>query len=154
MVVLGVGSSFRGMLAQWTLLVLTEKIGGTGQPMSTECYLLSMTTRSERDAAEASSGCRYSVLLEMPYFCAPHMLIVDTMHNLFLGSAKHFMKSIPMDRMLLSNTQFELLQQCMDRISAPANIGRIPYKIQSGFVSFTADQWKNWVIYIFTACNA
>lgn len=112
--------------------------------------LLSTTTKSERDAAEASSGCRYSVLLKLPYLNAPRMLIVDPMHNLFLGSAKHFMKSILIDRMLLSNTQFDLLQQRMDRISAPANIGRIPYKMQSGFASFTADQWKNWV----TACNA
>ena len=32
--------------------------------------LLSTTTKSERDAAEASSGCRYSVLLELPYLNA------------------------------------------------------------------------------------
>ena len=62
------------------------------------------------------------------------------------SSAKHFMK-IVIERMLLSNSQFELLQHRMDRISAPATIGRIPCKIQSGFASFTADQWKNWVIY-------
>ena len=110
------------------------------------CPLLSMTTKSERAAAETSSGCHYSVLLELPYLNAPRMLIVDPMHNLFLGSAKHFMK-IVIERMLLSNSQFELLQHRMDRISAPATIGRIPCKIQSGFASFTADQWKNWVIY-------
>ena len=40
-----------------------------------------MTTKSYRDDAESSSSCRYSVLLELPYFDAPHMLIVDPMHN-------------------------------------------------------------------------
>ena len=29
-------------------------------------------------------------------------------------------------------------------------IGRIPHKIKSGFASFTADQWKNWVVYYST----
>ena len=110
-------------------------------------HLLSMKTKSERDAAETSSGYRYSILLELSYFDPPRMLIVDPMHNLFLGSAKHFMKAIIIERMLLSSGQFELLQQRVDRISAPPNIGRIPHKLQSGFASFTADQWKNWVIY-------
>jgi hypothetical protein len=32
---------------------------------------------------------RYSVLLELPYFNAPRMCIIDTMHNLLLGTAKH-----------------------------------------------------------------
>ena len=109
--------------------------------------LLSTTTKTERAAAESSSGCRYSVLLDLPYLNAPRMLIVDPMHNLFLGSAKHFMKAIVVERMLLSNSQFDLLQHRMDRFSVPPNIGRIPHKIQSGFASFTADQWKNWVIY-------
>ena len=35
---------------------------------------------------------------------------------------------------------------------APMDIGRIPYKIHSGFASFTADQWKNWVNYYSLLC--
>ena len=35
----------------------------------------------------------------------------------------------------------------MDRIKVPAGIGRIPTKIESGFAAFTADQFKNWVLY-------
>ena len=49
-------------------------------------------TKSDRNKAESESGCCYSVLLKLPYFDAPHMLIIDPMHNLFLGSAKHFLK--------------------------------------------------------------
>ena len=56
------------------------------------------------------------------------------------------MKSILIDKMVLSNAQFDLLQQRIDRAFVPPTIGHIPYKIQSGFSSFTADQWKNWVI--------
>ncbi len=29
----------------------------------------------------------------------------------------------------------------------PSDMGRIPYKIMSGFSSFTADQFKNWILY-------
>ena len=32
-------------------------------------------------------------------------------------------------------------------MTVPTDIGRIPYKIHSGFSSFSADQWKNWVVY-------
>ena len=51
-------------------------------------------TLAERDRAESSTGCHYSVLLSLPYFDVPRMLVVDPMHNLFLGSAKHYMKDI------------------------------------------------------------
>lgn len=30
-------------------------------------------------------------------------------------------------------------------MSVPSDIGRIPYKIATGFSSFTADQFKNWI---------
>ena len=104
-------------------------------------------TKSARDAAESASVCRYSVILELPYFDAPRMLVVDPMHNLFLGTAKHFFKSVLMQRKILSESQLHILQQRVDSITAPPDIGRIPGKICSGFASFTADQWKNWVVY-------
>ena len=55
------------------------------------------------------TGAKYSVLLQLPYYDAVRFVIIDPMHNLFLGLAKT--------------------------------------KISSGFGGFTADQWKNWVIY-------
>lgn len=48
---------------------------------------------------------------------------------------------------MISDSQFDLLQERMDSFIVPSDIGRIPYKIRSGFSSFTADQWKNWVVY-------
>ncbi len=46
-----------------------------------------MKPPSSNVAAQAKDGVRYSVLLELPYFDAPRMCIVDPMHNLLLGSA-------------------------------------------------------------------
>lgn len=43
-------------------------------------------TQIEMISKESSSGCRYSVLLELDYFDSPRFLVMDPMHNLFLGS--------------------------------------------------------------------
>lgn len=42
------------------------------------------------------------------------------------------------------------MQDRVDAICSPPNIGRIPRKIGSGFASFTADEWKQWIIWILT----
>ena len=52
--------------------------------------LLKCKSKTERKKAESPLGCRYSVLLELPYFQPIEMLLIDPMHNLFLGTAKHF----------------------------------------------------------------
>ncbi len=45
-------------------------------------------TKTERQK-ESELGCHYSVILKLPYFDPVRMLMVDPMHNLFLGGAKH-----------------------------------------------------------------
>jgi len=104
-------------------------------------------TIRERDNEESKHGLRYSSLLKVPYFDAPRMLIVDPMHNLFLGSAKYVLQNIWIERNIITNRQFNEIQDCVDKIIVPTGIGRIPYKINSGFSCFTADQWKNWTLY-------
>ena len=36
------------------------------------------------------------------------------------------------------------MQERIEQINVPLDIGRIPYKIESSMASLTADQWKNW----------
>ena len=108
--------------------------------------LLTINTKSELQKEESKYGCRYSVLIKLPYFNAPRMLIVDPMHNLYLGSAKHFLKLL-INNGHISETQFDIIQERVDSFVVPSDIGRIPHKIRSGFSSLTADQWKNWVVY-------
>ena len=73
------------------------------------------------------------------------MLVVDPMHNLFLGTAKYYLKNIWIEKGIISEKDFEQIQQRVDTTIVPAGIGRIPLKFLSGFSSFTAEQWKNWV---------
>ena len=56
--------------------------------------LLKCKTKTERTKRESEFGCCYSVLCRLPYFDAPRFLIVDPMHNMYLGTAKHVVKDI------------------------------------------------------------
>lgn len=59
---------------------------------------------------ESELGCRYSILLELPYFDAPKMLALDPMHNLFLGSAKHMIR-IWIRKGLIGSSKFDTIQR-------------------------------------------
>lgn len=102
------------------------------------------TTLTTRDVLEAKYGCRYSILLELPYFDPIRMVVIDPMHNLFLGTTKHILKDIWMASVV---TQSDLcsIQGARDNMQVPLDIGRIPRKIETGFSGCTADQYKNWV---------
>ena len=91
-------------------------------------------------AGENESGCRYSVLLKLPYFDTPRMLIVDPMHNLFLGTAKHFLKTVWIERDIISHSQFSAIQ-CSLTPMVPSDVGRIPCRGLTG----TSTWWGVWL---------
>ena len=49
---------------------------------------------------------------------------------------------------LLSSSAMLNIQNIADATKLPSSIGRLPHNIQSNLSSFTADQWKNWMLYI------
>ena len=101
-------------------------------------------TKQGLNTLESSEGCRYSCLLKLPYFDAPRMLSIDPMHNLFLGSGKYMMQ-LWLRLGIINSIHFTQLQEFVDNMCVPSDIGRIPHKIATGFSSFTADQFKNWI---------
>ena len=46
-------------------------------------------TKTDRQRLESEYGARYSELFKLPYYDCIRMAIIDPMHNLFLGTAKH-----------------------------------------------------------------
>ena len=74
------------------------------------------------------------------------MLAIDPMHNLFLGTGKHMLQ-FWLDNKTIRRSQYSLVQASVDSMVVPSDVGRIPHKIVSGFSSFTADQFKNWIMY-------
>jgi hypothetical protein len=69
--------------------------------------------------------------------------VVDPMHCLFLSVAKWIIRSIFINQKKLSMEQLRVVQNRMEHIELPSDIGRIPPKIaigDSGFSNLTADQ--------------
>ena len=91
-------------------------------------------------------GVRYSSLLDLEYFDVIRFCIVDPMHNLFLGTAKHMFKKIWIERGILDSKRLPQIQMRVNSIKVPSTIGRIPCKIASNFAEFKADEWKNWTL--------
>ena len=105
-----------------------------------------LQTLSATVKAESQAGCRFSELMNLPYFDAPRMLIIDPMHNLYLRSQNILLRNFIRKGLYFSG-KVEMIQERVNTCIVPSGIGRIPVKIQSGFSNFTADQWKNWVLY-------
>lgn len=81
-------------------------------------------------------------LMLLPYFDCVRFHIIDPMHNLFTGTAKHLMKNIWLDgdNPLLKKNDLCVIQEKLDKIKAPSDIGRMLRKILSSYGGFTADQ--------------
>ena len=80
----------------------------------------------------------------LPYFDCVRFHSIDPMHNLFTGTAKHLMKNIWLDsgNPLLKKNDLSAIQEKLDKIKAPSDIGRMPRKILNSYGGFTADQGK------------
>ena len=112
------------------------------------CSLVGLHTKSDLKKTESELGCRYSVLFKLPYLMRPECLLLIPCTIFFWDQlSSYFLKSIFVSHNVINESDFAVIQDYVDSILAPSNIGRIPHKISSGCSSFTADQWKNWTIY-------
>ena len=92
-------------------------------------------TKTERDKLQSKYGCRYSVLLDLPYFDPIRMAIIDPMHNLYIGTAKHLLKDVWIPQGLITDANnMKIIQNHVDSIQVPGYVGRIPLKITSSFL--------------------
>ena len=90
---------------------------------------------------ESELGCRYSILLELPYFDPIHMTII----------AKHIIKDVLLGDGLLTTPSINVVHECIKNIQVPIDMGRLPSRIDSGS-TFTAEQWMNWTLYFSIYC--
>ncbi|EDO31067.1 predicted protein [Nematostella vectensis] len=84
---------------------------------------LNASCKTQLQQVVRDTGARYSALYQLPYYDAVRFLVIDPMHCLFLGIAKHCLTLWKQEGLL------------------------IPSKVATGFSGFSADQWKNWVCY-------
>lgn len=113
-----------------------------------EAFLsMEQKSASAREKIELKYGSRFTSLMELAYFDTIRCHIIDPMHNLFLGTAKHVTKNILFSQVspLISDPNYHsLIQEKVDKCIVPSTFGRIPHEVASKCSSFTADQWKAW----------
>ena len=109
-------------------------------------------TKAERNLIGKNSGiCYYSALLDLEYFDIIRFCTVDPMHNLFLGTSKK-MFNLWNDLKLFSKSQLKEIEERINSIEVPSDIGRLPMRISSNSGSYTAEQWKNWTLLYSAYC--
>lgn len=73
------------------------------------------------------------------------MCVIDSMHNLFLGTAKRvFTKWIESE--ILTKAGLETIQTRINEMPSLSDIGRRPGNIKSSYGGYTAAQWKYFVL--------
>ena len=79
------------------------------------------------------------------------MLMIDPMHNLFLGTAKHFARDLWIGRSFLLPSALSKIEATLKNTVVPSRLGRLP--VSSYTRNFlTAEQWMNWTMYFSVFC--
>ena len=110
--------------------------------------ILKCKTKTRKEKKESEVGCRYSVLLDLPYV---NMLLIDPMHNLFFGTAKHFAWKLWIGSNILGSVELSKIEDKLKNFTVPTGLGRIPVSINTGNF-LTAEQWKSWTLYFSVYC--
>ena len=66
---------------------------------------------TDQERMESELGCRYSALLQLPYFNPVKMLAIDPMHNLFLGRAKTMVRKVWIENGYLDETKLSMKRE-------------------------------------------
>ncbi|KAI6034173.1 hypothetical protein BKA83DRAFT_55423, partial [Pisolithus microcarpus] len=86
---------------------------------------------------------RYSELSRLPYFDLVQQIVIDPMHNLFLGLVKtHFYNIWVQSKILRPNYELTTLHNMLSDFIIPSSCGKLPTDIGiPAGGSLTADQW-------------
>ncbi|OAD81574.1 hypothetical protein PHYBLDRAFT_162168 [Phycomyces blakesleeanus NRRL 1555(-)] len=104
---------------------------------------------AERAVLEKQHGTCFSKLHCLHYFDPVQCAIVDPMHNLFLGTAKH-MISVWKDLRYLPIAVLVRMQRLADGILVPPGYAVLSTKIESD--ALPEDDYKNWTLFV-KACQ-
>ena len=111
------------------------------------------SSKTERQRKESQLGCRYSCFLQLPYFDAVRMLIIDPMHNLYLGTAKYIFNVIWLKGGVISRIGLREINHRIQSwsVSPKIRFARLPSDMEHSS-SLTAEQWMIWVNYYSLNC--
>ena len=107
-------------------------------------------TKTEKTQMESAPGVRYSEWFRLPYFDLILLHVIDPMHNLLLGTAKHAFV-VWVDLNLISLQHIAKIDTLMKEVSKCKEIGRSTKSISTS-KSMKAEEWKNWVLLFSLYC--
>ncbi|THU81926.1 hypothetical protein K435DRAFT_692588, partial [Dendrothele bispora CBS 962.96] len=104
---------------------------------------LQCKTKSAQDQFVRENATQWSELYCLPYFDVCEMIVIDPMHNLFLGVVKtHFYHIWVQQGILRKNKELKALHGMLSQLTLPSKLGRLPRLIgEPAGGSLTADQW-------------
>ncbi len=102
-------------------------------------------TDSKRSDLESEYGCRYSTLLELPYFDVIKQTSIDAMHLLFLGIAKSFF-ALLVERGILTEEKMAMITENLQNMHSTSHKAWLPKNIGSHWKFFNAYEWKNFTM--------
>ncbi|KII93303.1 hypothetical protein PLICRDRAFT_100818 [Plicaturopsis crispa FD-325 SS-3] len=111
-----------------------------------EEYLRCMTNADKAKFVKEFAT-RWSELSRLPYFDLCRMIVIDPMHNLFLGKylsvvKTHFYHIWVQQKVLRKTKELRRLHAILAQLDMPAKLGRLPSLIgEPAGGSLTADQW-------------
>ena len=101
---------------------------------------------------ESEVGCRYSVLLDLPYFDPIVMTIIDPMHNMYIGTAKHIFQNIWLKHGRLSAESLNSIDSVIKSFKITPNMKLNQIPSVHCLSSFTAENWMKWICYFAIVC--
>ncbi|RPD54017.1 hypothetical protein L227DRAFT_512414 [Lentinus tigrinus ALCF2SS1-6] len=102
-----------------------------------------LKTPAQREKFAKAYATRWSELSRLPYFDMCRMIVVDPMHNLFLGLAKtHFYHIWVQLGILRPNKELKCFHDLLKDLRLPRKLGRLPHLIgEPAGGSLTSEQW-------------
>lgn len=103
------------------------------------------STLESENSFQKKHGVRYSELFKLPYFLPIKMHVIDPMHNLFLGVAKHTFQ-VWLDVGVLNSAKLDEIDLRQEKLKIPGTVGRLAHCISKAHKRMKADEWKNWTL--------
>ncbi|OAD81159.1 hypothetical protein PHYBLDRAFT_72980 [Phycomyces blakesleeanus NRRL 1555(-)] len=105
----------------------------------------SASTPSERQQLEVEYGVRWLQLYCLGYFDLVRGMIIDSMHNLFLGTPKRMIETWTKIKKM-KNNDLLAMQTVAATMIFPSNYTKLKTKTGKDFSHMKADEWKSWVL--------
>ena len=102
-------------------------------------------SKTSAKAQESNCGYRFTPLLNLPYFDTIRFCVIDVMHNLFTGIAKHFCGYL-INNNYLSKEDLHKIDVKLGQLSDSCDNGWRPKCFSSRWTSWTAYEWKSWIL--------